>query len=118
MYTKTAGNRWRWGVVADTLRAMETTKAMLVALTCAFLLAGNPAFGTEPPSWPTAKSAESPVDTRSIEAWRSLILPDQKQEAWAEIPWRPTFWEAVLEAERARKPVLFWAMNGHPLGCT
>ena len=102
---------------------METTKARLATLTCAILLLASPAFAAETPSWPTAKPAESAVDTqsieaRSIDAWQSLILPDQKQEAWAEIPWRATFWEAVLEAERARKPVLFWAMNGHPLGCT
>ncbi len=66
---------------------------------------------------PASESASADA-SRSLDDWRSLILPDMAQEAWAEIPWRAAFWEAVVEANRRRKPVLFWAMNGHPLGCT
>lgn len=39
-------------------------------------------------------------------------------EAWLAIPWRPALGPAVLEASKKRKPILLWAMNGHPLGCT
>ncbi|MCA8972528.1 MAG: hypothetical protein KDC95_22255 [Planctomycetes bacterium] len=35
-----------------------------------------------------------------------------------DIDWRATFGAAVREASQRKKPVLLWAMNGHPLGCT
>ena len=46
------------------------------------------------------------------------IVPRPEELAWQEIPWRPAFWGAVLEADAGAKPILLWAMNGHPLGCT
>ena len=46
------------------------------------------------------------------------IIPRPEELAWQQIPWRPTFWGAALEAHAQEKPILLWAMNGHPLGCT
>ena len=37
---------------------------------------------------------------------------------WKTIPWRPSFSEAIKEARKADKPILLWAMNGHPCGMT
>ena len=37
---------------------------------------------------------------------------------WKEIPWRPNFSEAIRDARKADKPILLWAMNGHPCGMT
>lgn len=54
----------------------------------------------------------------TLEAWHSWIIPARDQFAWREIPWRPVFWDAVVEAQKKEMPVLLWAMNGHPLGCT
>jgi hypothetical protein len=54
----------------------------------------------------------------TFEALRDRILPSRAEERWREIPWRPSTWEAVVEAAEAEKPVLVWAMNGHPLACT
>ncbi len=51
-------------------------------------------------------------------ALRAEVLPKPDESKWLEIPWRPTFWEAVVEAQAQDKPVLLWAMNGHPLACT
>jgi hypothetical protein len=51
-------------------------------------------------------------------ALRDRILPDVDELAWQKIDWRPTFWEAVLEAQERSAPILLWAMNGHPLACT
>jgi hypothetical protein len=34
------------------------------------------------------------------------------------MPWLLTFGEGMLAASEQEKPLLFWAMNGHPLGCT
>jgi hypothetical protein len=35
-----------------------------------------------------------------------------------EIRWRPELRKAAAEAERDRKPLLIWAMDGHPLAAT
>ena len=37
---------------------------------------------------------------------------------WREVPWRPSFTEAIIEARKADKPILLWIMNGHPCGMT
>lgn len=49
---------------------------------------------------------------------REYILPGAEDLAWETIPWRPSLWEAVVEGDRSDRPILLWAMNGHPLGCT
>lgn len=54
----------------------------------------------------------------SWEHWRDYLRPAPAEEAWLAVDWRPVFWDAVLEAHESEKPILLWAMNGHPLGCT
>jgi hypothetical protein len=49
---------------------------------------------------------------------RDEVLPSKDEERWREVPWRPSVWDAVVEAAQTDRPVLVWAMNGHPLGCT
>lgn len=49
--------------------------------------------------------------------WCSYILPKEKELAWRKIPWRRTLWDGVREAQTKDMPLLFWAMNGHPLDC-
>lgn len=49
---------------------------------------------------------------------RDQILPNAEEAKWREIPWRVTYWDAVIEAQKADKPVMLFAMNGHPNGCT
>ncbi|MEZ5978099.1 MAG: hypothetical protein R3F34_07780 [Planctomycetota bacterium] len=46
------------------------------------------------------------------------IEPDAEEEAWRTIPWRTTFWQGVVDANELDRPVLLFAMNGHPFGCT
>jgi hypothetical protein len=48
----------------------------------------------------------------------SSILPTAREQAWRKIPWHVNFWDAVIEAQEKDKPVLLWAMNGHPMACT
>ena len=55
---------------------------------------------------------------RTIDEWRERIEPRASELAYAEIPWHASFWEAERVAQREQKPILLWAMNGHPLGCT
>ncbi len=61
--------------------------------------------------------AEELNDT-TFDAWAERIAPREDELAWRAIPWRGVFCDAVVEAEEAGKPLLIWAMNGHPLGCT
>ena len=50
--------------------------------------------------------------------WQKFIRPTKDELAWAEIPWRSTFYDGLVESDREQKPLLLWVMNGHPLGCT
>jgi hypothetical protein len=49
---------------------------------------------------------------------RDYLVPGEKDLAYKAIPWRASYWDAVVEAQAKDKPILLWAMNGHPLGCT
>lgn len=49
---------------------------------------------------------------------RAYLLPKKEEIRWQQIDWRPAFWQGVIEAQKQEKPLLVWAMNGHPLGCT
>jgi hypothetical protein len=59
-----------------------------------------------------------PLSERSYTKLRDYVLPDEREDAWRKIEWKSTFWDAVVEAQKAEKPILLWAMNGHPLGHT
>ena len=71
------------------------------------------ADGIAQPSGPDVELTQS-----NFVAWRDFVLPDAAELGFMEIPWLPTFKQAVLAADRDNKPVLLWTMNGHPLGCT
>jgi hypothetical protein len=78
---------------------------MFVSLLSALLLAAAP---PAPPE----------LNDRTFTHWRGHIRPKPAELSWQKIPWRTTFYDAVLEAQRQEKPILLWAMNGHPLACT
>jgi hypothetical protein len=58
------------------------------------------------------------LDNQSLERWRDYVRPQVKEERYLEIPWRESFSIAINEATETDRPILLWAMNGHPLGCT
>lgn len=59
------------------------------------------------------------ADTESIrEAWMRHVEPTPVELRWDEIPWQPTFGDGLLVANQKRRPLLLYAMNGHPLGNT
>lgn len=66
---------------------------------------------------PVALPAPELTDA-SYDKWRDHVLPDQRELGYRLIPWRASLWEAVVEAQEKDKPILLWAMNGHPLACT
>jgi hypothetical protein len=61
---------------------------------------------------------QAALNEQSFEKWRDYVRPSADEMRWQEIPWRTSFWSAVQEAQRLDKPILMWAMNGHPLACT
>ena len=64
---------------------------------------------------PALPPQELPEEFR---ACAEAVAPDAGQLAWEQVSWRASFAAGVLEADSSDKPVLLWAMNGHPLGCT
>ena len=58
------------------------------------------------------------LNDQSFERWRDYVRPQAEEECYLEIPWRESFYVAINEARETDKPILLWAMNGHPLGCT
>jgi hypothetical protein len=54
----------------------------------------------------------------TFDTWYSYILPKTSELTWRTIGWRGTLGEAWLEAREKGMPILLWAMNGHPCGCT
>jgi hypothetical protein len=46
------------------------------------------------------------------------VLPTPQENRFLQIPWRANVLKAVVEAQKEKKPLFFWVMNGHPLGST
>ena len=49
---------------------------------------------------------------------RDTVMPSKEELKWRDIPWQPSLWDAVVVGQKEDKPLLIWAMNGHPLACT
>ena len=60
----------------------------------------------------------APQETLEPEQVRSRVMPSAEELRYEEIPWIPQFGAGLVRANEDRRPLLFWAMNGHPLGCT
>ncbi len=60
----------------------------------------------------------APITPDDAPHWQAVVLPQGEELAFEAIPWIPDFAEGLRAASREGKPLLFWAMNGHPLGCT
>lgn len=46
------------------------------------------------------------------------VVPTAAELEWRRIPWLAQLGEGVVAAQAADRPILLWAMNGHPLACT
>lgn len=65
------------------------------------------------------RAEKAPELTRETYAeLAALVRPSTAECAWRAPGWRPSFGAAVAEARVEKKPILLWAMNGHPLACT
>ena len=81
-----------------------------VLLVTAF--AGLPAAGSSAADPPGA------LTDKTLAEWRDRIRPKADDLCHKTVDWLPTFWDGVMAAQKADKPILLWAMNGHPLACT
>ena len=77
-------------------------------------------FGGLLGTWVLLAAAAAPpeLNDQTYARWRDHIRPKPPELSWHTVPWRATLWDAVVEAQRQEKPILLWAMNGHPLACT
>jgi len=58
------------------------------------------------------------LSLKTLPDWRELIRPKTADVCFKEVNWLPTFWDGVMAGQKDDKPILLWAMNGHPLACT
>lgn len=58
---------------------------------------------------------ETELTDANYAKWRDYVLPVSWEMSYRKIAWRPSFWEAVIEAQEKDMPIFLWAMNGHPL---
>ena len=66
----------------------------------------------------TIAAAAPAQDSASAAEVRAHVLPDASELAWQALGWRASLWQGVVDAQAAEKPILLWAMNGHPCGLT
>jgi hypothetical protein len=57
------------------------------------------------------------LNADTYEKIRDHVVPAKDELKWLDIGWRPSVWDALVEAQKDDKPILIWAMNGHPLAC-
>jgi hypothetical protein len=65
-----------------------------------------------------AQGPSTELSDKTFAPLRDLIRPKGEELCFETVPWLPTFWEAVVAAQEKDRPILLWAMNGHPLACT
>ena len=106
-------------------------RAFRVVLTTLIVISLGPATapGQAARSDPSAQSIQGPPEGHSqkgissltpatFSTWRDRLQPTETELAFRRIPWRTDLARAVSDAERTRRPILLWLMNGHPLGPT
>lgn len=57
------------------------------------------------------------LSAKSFDRWSRYIRPSEVEACWSDVAWRQSFREGVRDSQIEGKPVLLWAMNGHPMGC-
>jgi hypothetical protein len=88
------------------IKAAIGTTILLVTGAIYLLAAGSPRIDTPA------------LTDENFAQWRDFIRPKPQECRWEQIPWQTSLWEAAVMASKQDKPVLLWAMNGHPLACT
>jgi hypothetical protein len=74
--------------------------------------------GVLKPGEVAAPPAVPVLTDETIRKWIDFIRPSDDDNRWERLEWRTELGAAVEEARALGRPILLWAMNGHPLGCT
>lgn len=105
--------------------ATSPTSVVTSAASAPSARAGEPVRDTgdtaaQPAGAPAARAdiVVPALDEASLDAWTAHLSPTADELAWEAVDWLPSYAEGVAAAQAQRRPLLLWAMNGHPLGCT
>lgn len=69
--------------------------------------------GESVPHWEAPKMTKANLDE-----WIAFARPSAEELGWRAVRWHSSLSEAAEEAEALQRPILLWAMNGHPCGET
>ena len=69
--------------------------------------------GEAAPHWQVPEITDANLDR-----WIEFVRPSAEELGWRQIRWHRSLSEAAEEARRLERPILLWAMNGHPCGET
>jgi len=69
--------------------------------------------GEDKPHWPVPE-----ITATNLDKWIAFIRPSAEELGWRNVRWHRSLSEAAQEAEKLQRPILLWAMNGHPCGET
>ncbi|MDA7877023.1 hypothetical protein N9A89_03035, partial [Akkermansiaceae bacterium] len=58
------------------------------------------------------------ITDANLDRWIEFVRPSAEELGWRQIRWHRSLSEAAEEARRLERPILLWAMNGHPCGET
>jgi hypothetical protein len=58
------------------------------------------------------------LDDATFDPLWQHVVPKSAELEWRRVPWLAQLAQGVVEAQRTDRPLLLWAMNGHPLACT
>lgn len=58
------------------------------------------------------------ITEANLDQWIAFVRPSAEELGWRAIRWHNSLSEAADEAEKLQRPILLWAMNGHPCGET
>ena len=86
----------------------------LVILCCQLAILQNSTLAQNTKSITTSSS----LSATNFDFWRSYIRTSNNELDWQNLPWKLSFHEGLKEGAKLNKPIILWAMNGHPLGCT
>jgi hypothetical protein len=66
----------------------------------------------------SAQDGPPVLDEKNYKGWVDFIRATPDELKWEKLGWRPELGAAALEARALQRPILLWAMNGHPCGLT
>jgi hypothetical protein len=63
-----------------------------------------------------ADSVPEKLTVDSFDVIKARITPTPQDLAWQQVRWRDGFFQGLLEAQAADKPIFYWIYEGDPRG--